>query len=157
MDGGCECGQIRYRIQGPPIFVNCCHCRQCQKITGSAFALNAMIEADRVEVIAGSDDLRWTNGEVRCSECGVLLWSTHRFFGDDIFFLRVGTLDESEGVTPDAHFFLRSKHPWVSVPEGARAFETRPSKEDLPLYGPEVQARLQAAGSARLAPDATPG
>ena len=93
MDGGCECGRVRYRMEGTPIFVNCCHCRQCQKITGSAFALNAMIEAEHVEVTDGAGELAISKGEARCPECSSLLWATHRFFGDNILFLRVGTLD----------------------------------------------------------------
>jgi hypothetical protein len=144
-EGGCECGRVRYRLATPPIFVNCCHCRQCQKLTGSAFALNAMVESDRVQIIAGADGLLAARGEARCRECRVLLWATHRMFGEHILFLRVGTLDEGERLTPSAHFFLRSKHPWVTVPDGMLAFDTLPGEGDPPLFGPEVAARLEAA------------
>jgi hypothetical protein len=154
MDGGCECGRVRYRIQGPPIFVNCCHCRQCQKLTGSAFAINAMIERDRVAVTAGGEDLGTDGGQGRCRECRTFLWATHRFFGGNILFLRVGTLDEGERLAPDAHFFLRSKHPWVIVPTAVPGFETLPGPGDPPLFGAEAAARVEAA---RLAPEATPG
>jgi hypothetical protein len=142
-EGGCECGRIRFRIEGEPISVHCCHCRQCQKITGSAFALNAMIEAERVEVVAGAEALEGKRG--RCPDCQALLWGTHRFFGESILFLRVGTLDEGEKLAPNAHFFTRSKHSWVSVPEGVRAFETLPGESDPPLFGPEQSARVEAA------------
>jgi hypothetical protein len=138
--GGCACGAIRYRLAGPPIFVNCCHCRQCQKVTGSAFALNAMIEADRVELLKG--DPAEAEGKRHCAGCGTLLWATHRRFGDDILFLRAGTLDEGERLEPDAHFFVRSKHPWVTIPAGARTFDTLPGEGDAPLLGPEAAARL---------------
>ena len=154
MDGGCECGRVRYRVEGPPIFVNCCHCRQCQKLSGSAFAINAMIERERVTVTAGSEGLQGEGGQARCPDCGVLLWATHRFFGDDILFLRVGTLDEGERLLPDAHFFVRSKHEWVTVPEGVRVFETLPQKGDPPLFSAEAAARVEAA---RVAPQASPG
>ncbi|HEY0311406.1 MAG TPA: GFA family protein [Allosphingosinicella sp.] len=152
MDGGCECERVRYRVEGPPIFVNCCHCRQCQKLTGSAFAINAMIERERVTVIAGAGAL--ASGQARCPDCAVLLWSTHRFFGDSILFLRAGTLDEGERLLPDAHFFVRSKHSWVTVPEGVAAFETLPQEGDPPLLGADAAARVEAA---RVAPEATPG
>lgn len=158
MDGGCECERVRYRAAGPPIFVNCCHCRQCQKLSGSAFAMNAMIERDRVQVTAGADAIEPARGGgARCTDCGVILWGTHRFFGDDILFLRVGTLDEGKRLSPDAHFFVRSKHPWVTVPAGMRAFETLPQAGDPPLFGPEAEARVAAARGGRVAPDATPG
>src|SRR5690348_645208 len=106
-EGGCECGAVRYRMIGDPIFVNCCHCRQCQKITGSAFAINGMIEADRLEIIEGEDKL---SNDSRCGLCDTVLWGTHRLFGAGIKFVRLGTLDESERIKPDAHFFTRSKH-----------------------------------------------
>jgi hypothetical protein len=157
MDGGCECGQVRYRLEGAPIFVNCCHCRQCQRLSGSAFATNAMIEWDRVQVTAGADALERAPGGDHCGGCGVILWATHRYFGDDILFLRVGTLDEGERLSPDAHFFLRSKHPWVTVPEDVPGFETLPQEGDPPLFGPEAAARVEAARGGRVAPGATPG
>jgi len=155
MDGGCECGRVRYRLEGEPIFVNCCHCRQCQKLSGSAFAMNAMVERDRVRLTAGEDALeKVRGGGDRCRDCGVILWGTHRMFGEGILFLRVGTLDEGEQLTPDAHFFVRSKHRWVTVPSGVPSFETLPQPGDPPLFGPEAAARVAAA---RVAPEAAPG
>lgn len=144
-EGGCECGKVRYRLAGEPIFVNCCHCRQCQKLTGSAFALNAMIEADRVEIAEGFECLLRDEGQARCAGCRTLLWATHPRFGDRILFLRLGTLDEGERFSPDAHFFVRSKHPWVTIPADARLFDTLPREGDPPLLGPEASARLAAA------------
>ena len=157
MDGGCECGRVRYRVEGEPIFVNCCHCRQCQKLSGSAFAMNAMIEREHVHVIMGSEELEDGAGQARCPACRTLLWGTHRFFGDQILFLRVGTLDEGERIAPGAHFFVRSKHPWVTLPEGVPAFETLPGPGDPPLFGPAVEARIRAAGGPRVAPEAPGG
>ena len=143
-EGGCECGQVRYRLTTAPIFVNCCHCRQCQKLSGSAFAINAMIEADRVELIAG-DEVVADDGTARCPGCGTLLWALHPMFGEALRFVRVGTLDEGEKLPPDAHFFVRSKHPWIPIPAGMPSYETLPGPDDPPLYGSEAQARLKAA------------
>jgi hypothetical protein len=145
-DGGCECGAVRYRMTDDPIFVNCCHCRQCQKITGSAFAINGMIEADRLEVTQGEDKLAPGSGQGRCSSCGTFLWGSHRMFGDNIRFVRLGTLDEAERFKPDAHFFVRSKHPWVTLPDDVPAFETLPGPDDPPLMSAAAAARLDAAG-----------
>jgi hypothetical protein len=157
MDGGCTCGRVRYRIEGEPIFAHCCHCRQCQKLSGSAFVMNALIERDRVQVTAGADALGDETGQGRCRDCHTLLWGTHRVFGDGILFLRAGTLDEGDRIAPGAHFFVRSKHGWVIVPEGTPSFETLPGPGDPPLFGPEAEARIRAAGGLRLAPEASGG
>ena len=147
-DGGCECGDVRFRLASAPIFVNCCHCRQCQKLSGSAFALNGMIEADRVELIPAAPTppvVRTDQGETRCRRCNTLLWATHRDFGDRIRFVRLGTLEDAGRLPPDAHFFVRSKHPWISVPEGVPSFETLPGDGDPPLFDAAAAARLEAA------------
>ena len=146
-EGGCECGLVRYRLTDEPIFVNCCHCRQCQKITGSAFAINGLIEDDRLEVLQGHQTMAPKNGQVRCSHCDTLLWGAHRRFGDKVQFVRLGTLDESEKIKPDAHFFVRSKHPWVEIPAGVVQFQTIPGKNDPPLMSAASAARLETAKS----------
>ena len=144
-EGGCECGAVRYRMTDDPIFVNCCHCRQCQKITGSAFAINGMIEADRLEIVEGEDKLSRRAAQGRCDSCNTALWGTHPMFGDGIKFVRLGTLDEAERIAPDAHFFIRSKHSWVTIPNGVRTFETLPGSDDPPLMSAAAAARLDAA------------
>jgi hypothetical protein len=157
-EGGCECGAVRYQMTATPIFVNCCHCRQCQRLTGSAFAMNAMIEGARVDVREGRGALEKVQGDAtRCRECGVLLWATLPMFGEGMLFLRVGTLDEGERLRPDAHFFARSKHPWVSLPPNAPVFETLPSDRDPPLFGTDASARVEAVREGRLAPSSTGG
>lgn len=144
-EGGCECGAVRFRMTADPIFVNCCHCRDCQKITGSAFAVNAMVEADRLAVTAGDDKLSEQKGAVRCGQCKTLLWAQHPEFGGRIKFVRVGTLDEAERISPHAHFFIRSKHPWVAIPDDVPAFDTLPGESDPPLLSAHAAARLEAA------------
>jgi len=145
LEGGCECGAIRYRLVDAPIFVNCCHCRQCQKVTGSAFALNAMVETDRVVLTSGAERLSPRGGQTRCCECTTLFWATHDMFGEAIVFVRVGTLDEGERLLPNADFFVRSKHPWVTIPENRPSFETLPGEGDPPLFDGEMGARIEAA------------
>lgn len=127
-----------------PIFVNCCHCRECQKISGSAFAINALIEANRLTIVTGEENLAAEEGTARCAACNTLLWGEHPDFGRTKF-LRVGTLDEGEKIAPSAHFFTRSKHPWVTIPDGVPAFEALPGKGDPPLLGAESAKRLEAA------------
>ena len=127
-EGGCTCRQVRYRMTSKPLFVHCCHCRWCQRETGASFALNAMIEADRVELTAGAPELVNTpsasgKGQKiwRCPTCRVALWSNYGGAGDAVRFVRVGTLDEPDRVPPDIHIFTSSKQPWVVIPPGAKA------------------------------------
>jgi len=149
-EGGCGCGAVRYRISVDPIFVNCCHCTDCQRETGSAFAINAMVEAAEVEVIKGEPKpvtIPSASGKGqrvwRCPECGVALWSNYSGAGPGVNFMRVATLDEPAGCPPDAHIYVRSKLPWVTLPEGVPAFEG--------FYDPKAQwpaeglARVRAA------------
>jgi hypothetical protein len=128
-DGGCTCRYIRYRLMGPPLIVHCCHCRWCQRETGTAFALNAMIEADRVEVLEGEVDTVTTpslsgRGQKisRCPKCRVALWSNYWGAGEAVRFVRVGTLDEPDRFPPDLHIFTASKQPWVTLPKDKPTF-----------------------------------
>ena len=57
LEGGCDCRAVRYRMERPPMFVHCCHCRWCQRETGASFALNAMIEAEHVTTLTGEPAL----------------------------------------------------------------------------------------------------
>ena len=127
-EGGCTCRRVRYRMTSRPMFVHCCHCRWCQRETGTAFALNAMIEADRVELLSGEVELVDTpsasgKGQKiwRCPTCHIAIWSNYAGAGDGIRFMRVGTLDEPDRLPPDIHIFTMSKQPWVILPEGVPA------------------------------------
>lgn len=128
-DGGCDCGAARYRMTSAPLFVHCCHCRWCQRETGSAFALNAMIEADRVTLLNAEPEIVNTpsasgKGQkiARCPACRIALWSHYAGAGDAVRFVRVGTLDEPDRLPPDIHIFTASKQPWVVLPPGIPAF-----------------------------------
>ena len=127
-DGGCTCRQVRYRMTSKPLFVHCCHCRWCQRETGAAFALNAMIEADRVELLAGEPEMVLTPSESgkgqkiwRCPTCRIAVWSNYGGAGDAVRFVRVGTLDNPDAMPPDIHIFTQSKQPWVVLPPGVPA------------------------------------
>lgn len=152
LDGRCTCGDLRYRLHARPMFVHCCHCRWCQRETGTAFALNAMVESDRVEVLQGDTetvDTPSNSGKgqkiVRCPRCKVAVWSHYAGAGEVVCFVRVGTLEEPNRVTPDIHIFTSSKLPWVVLPEGVPAVpEYYPLKEYWP---PESLERFRAAKS----------
>lgn len=126
--GGCTCRGVRFTMRGPPLIVHCCHCRWCQRETGSAFVLNALIEADRVELLTGTPEVVLTptasgKGQriSRCPVCRIAVWSTYAGAGDVLRFIRVGTLDDPDAFPPDIHIFTESKQPWVVIPAGARA------------------------------------
>ena len=121
IEGGCDCRAVRYALHDAPLFVHCCHCRWCQRETGAAFALNALIEADRLATTAGEPllvDTPSASGKgqriARCPQCHLALWSTYA--GGPVFrFVRVGTLDEPDRFPPDIHIFTSTKQPWVML------------------------------------------
>ena len=129
LSGGCACGAIRYRLGSPPMFVHCCHCRNCQRQTGSGFVLNALIETDRIALLAGDPvpvavptDSGRPHRIFRCPGCGIAVWSEYGGVSA-LRFVRVGSLDDPAVLVPDVHIYTRSKLPWVALPDGAPAFE----------------------------------
>ena len=127
-EGGCACGAVRYRLPTEPLFTHCCHCLSCQRQTGSAFVINVLIEADRVEVLGGDPqpvDVPRDDGSTqrifRCPNCQVAVFSQYGHPG--VRFVRGGTLDAPASVAPDVHIFTRSKLPWVTLPASVPAFE----------------------------------
>ena len=128
IEGGCDCGAVRYRMLSAPLFVHCCHCRWCQRESGAAFALNAMIEADCVVDLGQAPELVDTPSAsglgqtiARCPTCRVALWSHYAGAGPLVKFVRVGTLDDPDCLPPDIHIFTASKQPWVVLPPGTPA------------------------------------
>lgn len=128
-EGGCACGAVRYRMGSEPMFVHCCHCHDCQRQTGTAFVLNALIEADRVVLVSGeieSIPVPTDSGRPhvihRCASCRTAVWSTYGGV-EKLRFVRVGTLDTPSALPPDVHIYTRSKLPWITLPAGIPAFE----------------------------------
>jgi hypothetical protein len=128
-EGGCVCRAVRYRLARSPLIVHCCHCRWCQRETGSAFVLNALIETVFLTSLAGEPQRVPTPSEsgkgqliVRCPSCEVAVWSHYAGLGERLAFVRVGTLDEPDRFPPDVHIYTGSKQPWVVIPTGARSF-----------------------------------
>jgi hypothetical protein len=152
-EGGCTCRAVRYRMTTKPLFVNCCHCRWCQRETGASFALNAMIEADRVELLQGEPEVVNTPSNsgkgqkiARCSKCRIALWSNYAGGGDAVRFVRVGTLDEPDLLPPDIHIFTASKQAWVVLPPNVPAVEEYYDRND---YWPQASLDRRTALLAR--------
>jgi hypothetical protein len=144
-EGGCACGEVRYRLTSDPLFTHCCHCLNCQRQTGSAFVVNVLIEADRVVVLEGDPqpvDVPRDDGSsqtiFRCPTCQVAVFSLYG--RPELRFVRGGTLDEPSGIAPDVHIYTRSKLPWIALPESVPSFEA--------YY--DMQALWPAASLSRL-------
>ena len=152
LEGGCDCRHVRYRMETAPLFVHCCHCRWCQRESGASFALNAMIEADRITVLGAEPELIHTpsasgDGQTfaRCPACRIAVWSHYAGAGPLIRFVRVGTLDEPDRLPPDIHIFTSSKQPWVVLGPEARAVpEYYKASEFWPQSSLERRALLLA-------------
>jgi hypothetical protein len=128
LEGGCDCRFVRYRMATAPLFVHCCHCRWCQRETGASFALNALIESDRVAALGAEPEFVDTpsnsgRGQLiaRCPKCRIAVWSHYAGAGPPLKFVRVGTLDDPDQLPPDIHIFTQSKQPWVVIPPGVPA------------------------------------
>ena len=144
-EGGCACGSVRYRLADAPLFTHCCHCLNCQQQTGSAFVINLMIEADRVELLAGRPnpvdvsrgDDRWQR-IYRCPSCQVAVFSEYGW--PELWYVRAGTLDDPASVCPDVHIYVRSKLPWVEIPQSVPSFDVYYDRAKL--WPPQSNERL---------------
>jgi hypothetical protein len=159
LEGGCACGEVRYRLASEPLFVHCCHCLNCQRQTGSAFVINLLIEAERVELLAGEPQqvgVPRSGGKkqriFRCPGCQVAVFSIYTT--PALRFVRGGTLDDPSAVAPDVHIFTRSKLPWVALPAGVPAFSTYYDTEKL--WPAASLERLRTAKASRRSAGGTP-
>ena len=159
-DGGCTCRFVRYRMTTKPLFVHCCHCRWCQRETGASFALNALIEADQVQLLQGEVEIINTPSNSgkgqkisRCPRCRIAVWSNYAGGGDAVRFIRVGTLDEPDRLPPDIHIFTASKQPgsyfrpmcqlWLSTTKHRRCGPRKAlNAERLYWHGPHRSSRM---------------
>lgn len=156
IEGGCDCRRIRYRLLDSPLFVHCCHCRWCQRESGAAFALNAMIETRLVQILGDAPDLVDTpsasgKGQriARCPHCRIAVWSHYAGAGPAVAFVRVGTLDDPDRLPPDIHIFTASKQPWVILPAETPAV---PAYYERERYWPAASLARRRALLASLPP-----
>jgi hypothetical protein len=147
---------VRYRVAGEPIFVNNCHCRQCQQQTGGTSVVNGFIEAEHVTLLGGAlteHTLRAGSGGphviCRCAACGSALWSFYPRLGRLGLGFRVSTLDEPESLRPDAVIFVSEAMPWVAHPHDIPQFER--SYAFVDVLPPERVARMHALMERRAA------
>jgi hypothetical protein len=155
MEGGCACGDIRYKLTASPLIVHACHCRDCQRISGSAFVINIWIEDRFVGTDAAPNSFMLKGGSGNphevffCGKCGTYVWSRYGRRSNSLF-VRAGTLDNPAAVRPDVHIFTRSKLPWLPLPEGAPLFDAFYDIDKV--WSPDSKERLarnRAGKSAR--------
>lgn len=152
VEGGCDCGKVRYRMLREPLIVHCCHCRWCQRETGASFALNAMIEADEVINLGNEPEVVLTPSNsgvgqriARCPDCKVAVWSHYAGSGDLTKFVRVGTLDNPDVLPPDVHIFTASKQHWMTLPENAQSYAEFYDRKNV--WGQDSLNRFEALRS----------
>src|SRR5216683_6526100 len=154
LKGGCACKAVRYQLTADPLIVHACHCRDCQRITGSAFVLNMWIERRFVETgatLPKSFKVKAGSGKPHevffCGDCATDVWSKYHAVPSDTLFVRAGTLDNPTAVKPDVHIFTRTKLPWLDLPKDVPAFKSFYKIKDV--WPVESQARLRQNASAR--------
>lgn len=146
LTGRCACGRLRFRMQGPPIVVHACHCRNCQRETGSAFAVNVMVETERLTLEGeGAGEPLSSDGVRRCNACGTRFWGHVAALGPGLAFVKAGVFDDPAHLAPDVHCYTRSKHPWVVLPTGVPGYEA--DYDGAAILSGESIARIAAARS----------
>lgn len=154
--GGCTCSAVRYRMNRPPLLVHCCHCSWCQRETGTAFALNALVETDAIDLLGVAPEMVLTpsmsgRGQkiMRCAACRVAVWSHYANLDTKLAFVRVGTLDQPAICPPGVHIFTASKQSWVILSADTPQYEAFYSADDwAQLYSVAAMTRLSVLRAA---------
>lgn len=131
VSGSCQCGSITYQLLKPPTMVVACHCKQCQKLSTSAFSITAMVGADAVVFQGEMKD--WSrlaaSGNVSsakfCPTCGNRMYHFNPAEPDKIK-LKPSNLSDTSLLNPAAHIWVSEKQDWFQIPEGARQFDKQP-------------------------------
>ncbi len=125
LEGACQCGSVRYRLEVEPLGLAVCHCRDCQRQTGSAFAMSLDIPTEAFRLLSG--ELKTFAAECEsgrakecafCGSCGTRIY--HR--GEWGTSIKAGTLDDTSDLKPTAHYWTKRKQPWVQIPQDVRCF-----------------------------------
>jgi hypothetical protein len=130
--GGCQCGAVRYELNGPIVRLVICHCNECRKQSASAFGVSAFVARRDLRVTQGTPKF-WSrptdSGNVLecafCPECGSRLWH-QRAGGADTITVKGGSLDEPVDLTSAVHIWTSRKQQGIVVPQGARQFAKNP-------------------------------
>ena len=133
-EGGCRCGAVRFRAAGKPLWVAHCHCNECRKATGSAFASYAGYRSSDVKWTAGPPKTHETSPGVHrgfCGTCGSPMSFEGGRWPDEIH-LFLGAFDDPAAFEPRAHVYVAEAMPWAKLADGLKRF-ARTSKDGPPL------------------------
>jgi hypothetical protein len=130
-EGGCHCGASRYHCTSEPELTFYCHCRDCQRTTGSPYSMELMVADDGFEIEgslssyvvtgdSGKPVTRWF-----CSACGSGIY-LESAADPGYVFLKVGSLDDASWVKPDVHIYTAAKQPWTHISDGLPEYEGAP-------------------------------
>lgn len=133
MLGGCLCGSVRYRIDGPLELAELCHCSMCRKAHGSAFSANAVTRAAFLSIDRGAQHItEYESSPNRrkcfCSKCGSQLF-IRRANNPETIVVALGSLDDDPGIRPSRHVFVGSKAPWHTISDALPQFRVYPGHE----------------------------
>jgi len=155
-EGGCACGAVRFRFTDAPLFVHCCHCTRCQRETGAPFAHHAVIERTRLELLQGDPVFTLAPADsgrkhyvARCAGCGTAMWNCWGSREGVVAYVRVGAMDEPARFPPLAHIYVRSKQPWLALPDDASLHAGY--YDGAKTWPAESLARYEAARAAQAA------
>lgn len=151
--GRCACGNFQFQLAAPPLIVQCCHCKICQRDSGSAFLVHALIETSNIVMNKGRPQpVAFPSGYgkghkvCRCPICKTALWNQYPEFGDTISYIRTGTLEEADQLTPQVHLHTAEKQSWVILPPDIPAASEHYNREEV--WSKESLARLEDSGFA---------
>jgi len=129
IEGGCNCGAVRYKLAGAPLVTAQCHCRNCQRQSGSAFSVNLVVRLSDVETTG--ELTTWIDRDTHsgnpvyrrfCGTCGSPIFSDLAR-GNGTTIIKLGTLDDPAAFAPAVSVWTTTKLPWVELPNGQKGFE----------------------------------
>lgn len=123
--GGCQCGSVSYVVTAEPMRVSACHCKECQRQSGSAFAMSMLLKKDSLTVTGRTKQFTRSGNEVTgvfCPECGVRIYRALQS-APDVLALKPGTLDETSWLRPSSFIWMKSAQGWVPVPDDVEAID----------------------------------
>ena len=131
LKGSCQCGCVTYVLHEAPIMVLACHCKECQKLSTSAFSITALVNAGSIEF--HGEMAEWSrvadSGRVNaakfCPVCGTRIY---HFCPEEphIIKLKPSTLEDATLINPSAHVWVCQKQSWYQIPEGVQVYEKQP-------------------------------
>ena len=153
LSGGCQCGAVRYEIAAPPLTLYACHCRDCQRQTGAAFALSMVVPRDAIRITRGTPR-KWQRpgadtasgtpaGCLFCRDCGTRLYHLPSR-APELAVLKPGTLDDTGWLVPVGHIWTGSAQPWVEIPADTVNYARQPA--DFAALAAAWKSRGQPTG-----------